>query len=29
MEGGQHSLRIAVDDVLGRTSSAAVADVKL
>ncbi len=29
MEGGEHSLRIAVDDVLGRTSSAAVADVKL
>jgi VWFA-related protein len=29
MEGGKHSLRIAVDDVLGRTSSTAVADVKL
>ncbi len=29
MEGGEHSLRIAVDDVLGRTSSAAVANVKL
>jgi hypothetical protein len=28
MEGGEHSLRIAVDDVLGRTSSAAVANVK-
>ncbi len=29
MEGGEHSLRIAVDDVLGRTSSVAVANVKL
>jgi VWFA-related protein len=29
MEGGEHALRIAVDDVLGRTSSVAVANVKL
>jgi ABC-type uncharacterized transport system YnjBCD substrate-binding protein len=29
MEGGQHSIRISVDDVLGRTSSAAIADLKL
>jgi VWFA-related protein len=29
MEGGQHSLRIGVDDVLAQTTSAIIADVKL